>query len=52
MRAADRSSLAIVVAVLLAMLTLAPLTSDGRFLGVGGFLVLLLGGVTVAPNKL
>ena len=42
MRASDRLIVASVVAVFLATFTLTPLTSDGRFLGIGWLLIALL----------
>ncbi len=51
MRASDRSGLAIIIAVVLAALTVLPLTTDGRFLVFGVVLVLLVGGLTIALRR-
>ncbi len=51
MRASDRSTLAVTLAVLLATLTLSPLTQDASFLGVSWLLILLLGTVTVVARR-
>lgn len=51
MRGSDRSGLAVTVAVLLAVLTVRPLTSDPAFLGYGGLLLLLLGVLTVGLRR-
>ncbi|HEY5821832.1 MAG TPA: transglutaminaseTgpA domain-containing protein [Propionibacteriaceae bacterium] len=51
MRSSDRSGLAIIVAVLLASLTVTPLTSDLGFLGLAALLVLLVGGMTIGLRR-
>lgn len=51
MRPTDRNTVAVTVAVLLASLTLRPLTSDGRYLVLGWLLVLTLGLVTLLVRR-
>lgn len=51
MVASDRSTVAVVIAVLLAACTLKPLTEDSSYLAVGGLLVLILGLVTLALRR-
>lgn len=51
MRDTDRSTVAVTIAVLLASLTIRPLTSDGRYLVLGWLLVLTLGLVTLLLRR-
>lgn len=51
MRATDRSTLAIVVSVLLASLTLTPLTEDRSFFGLSWLLIAVLGGLTAVLRR-
>ncbi len=51
MRATDRSTVAVTIAVLLASLTIRPLTSDGRYLVLSWLLVLSLGLITLLLRR-
>ncbi|MFP5283454.1 MAG: DUF3488 and transglutaminase-like domain-containing protein [Actinomycetes bacterium] len=51
MRATDRMTLAITVAVLLATFTLTPLTADGGVLSLGWLLALVVGAVTLGLRR-
>lgn len=51
MRPSDRSGIAVTIAVLLATLTLSPLTMDGTYLGVSWVLVITLGAVGIVVRR-
>lgn len=51
MRATDRSTVAVTIAVLLASLTIRPLTTDGQYLVISWLLVLSLGVITALLRR-
>ena len=52
MRASDRSSIAVMVSVALAAITLRPLTSDGSYLVLGWLLIGFVGGTSIVLRRL
>ncbi|HZA05588.1 MAG TPA: DUF3488 and transglutaminase-like domain-containing protein [Propionibacteriaceae bacterium] len=52
MRASDRSSIAVMISVALAAITLRPLTSDGSYLVLGWLLIGLIGGTSIVLRRL
>ena len=51
MRASDRSTIAVVLALFLTIFTLTPLTVDGTFLGLSWLLFLVLGTLTIVMRR-
>ena len=51
MRAADRSGIAVMISLVLASLTITPLTEDLSFLGLSWLLILPIGGVGIALRR-
>jgi transglutaminase-like putative cysteine protease len=51
MRASDRSAIAVTFSVMLACLTVTPLTSDSSFLGLSWVLILAIGGASLALRR-
>ena len=51
MRASDRSAIAVTFSVMLACLTVIPLTSDRSFLGLSWFLIIVIGAASLALRR-
>ena len=51
MRASDRSAIAVTFSVMLACLTVIPLTSDRGFLGLSWFLIIAIGAASIALRR-
>jgi hypothetical protein len=51
MRASDRSAIAVTFSVMLACLTVTPLTSDSSFLGLSWVLIIAIGAASLALRR-